>query len=344
MAFEEPDVNTQPGGPTLEEILAGQIVQSDAQTDIQTQETTTEQQTQQQTQLQDSETQQQPQLQDSETQQQPIGETQPISSTQPDPLQQILAMQQQQQQLIGMLFNMMQQNQQPVITQPEPEIEQPVMEFTIPEELPEELQKEIDDLYLENPAKALAKVAKWQQEQVLKAQREAELKRQQAEAAKRQQLQQEYAMGFAALIKEHGPDTVEKLGPRIEEIMTKERPALLNLPPRDAIAIAFELARREQMQQPVRPQPQQQQQQILQDNQDAVSVLNQLLSQPEIRNKAKELIGNEVIANYLKGIQKGNATPAVIAGQPGTTVPVTPPNKFTTFDEAAEAMEKFFSR
>lgn len=243
-----------------------------------------------------------------------------------DPVQQIIGMQQQQQQMMVMLAQMMQQNQQTGEADTEPEFIPPEM-FTpqIPDTLPEELQREVDELYLEDPAKALAKVSKWQQEQIIKAQQEYVIQQQKEQYQRQQQTQQQFLQGFTALIQQHGKQEVEELGPRIEQIMMKEHPELLHFP-QVGVQVAFQLAQAERAQTATQPDP------------------DSILNQPDARQKIKDAVRKEIISEYLQGVQSGSQAPATIAGQPGATPTVTPPNKFKTFDEAAEAMLNSLNR
>lgn len=242
---------------------------------------------------------------------------------QPDSMQQILEMQRQQQYMLGMLAQAMQQNQQP--DTPEPEAEPPEM-FTpqIPDTLPEDLQREVDELYLEDPARALAKVSKWQQEQMIKSQQEYAIQQQKEQAQRQQETQQQFVQGFTTLIQQYGRESVDELGTRIEQIMMKEHPELLNFP-QTGVQVAFQLAQAEKKQQEAQPDP------------------ATYLQKSDVRQKIKDAVRKEVIAEYLQGVQTGNQAPATIAGQPGAALAVTSPDKPQTFDEAANAMMKAFS-
>jgi|GEM_PF-6689661 len=241
---------------------------------------------------------------------------------QPDPMRQILELQQQQQQMMGMFAQMMQQNQQS--EEPELELEPPEM-FTpqIPENLPEDLQEEVNELYLDDPAKALAKVAKWQQEQLIKQQREYMIQQQKEQYRRQQETQQQFVQGFTKLIQQHGRQAVDELGPRIEQIMLKEHPELLNFP-QVGVQVAFQLAQAEKAKQTTQSDP------------------ATFLQQPNIRQKIKDAVRQEIITEYLQGVQTNNQAPATIAGQPGAAPTVTPPSKPKTFDEAVEAMLKAY--
>ena len=260
-------------------------------------------------------------------QQQTIEPGQQTTTTQPeqqtDPMQQILEMQRQQQYTLGMLAQTLQQNQQSDV--PEPEVE-PTEMFTpqIPDTLPEELQDEVNNLYLEDPARALAKVSKWQQEQIIKAQQEHVVQQQKEQHQRQQETQQQFVQGFSSLIQQHGRQTVDELGPRIEQIMMKEHPELLNFP-QVGVQVAFQLAQAEGVQQAQQPDP------------------TTYLQQSDARQQIKDAVRKEIIAEYLQGVQTGNRAPATIAGQPGAALAVTSPDKPQTFDEAANAMMKAFS-
>lgn len=217
---------------------------------------------------------------------------------------------------------MMQQGQQPNTSEPEPEIEPPEMFIPqIPDALPEELQKEVDELYLENPAKALAMVSKWQQEQIIKAQQEYAIQQQKEQQQRQQQTQQQFMQGFVTLIQQHGRQAVDELGPRIEQIMMNEHPELLNFP-QVGVQVAFQLAQTEKAR---------------------AAAPTTFLQQPDVRQKIKDAVRKEIISEYLQGVQNGNQAPVTIAGQPGAATPTTPPSKPKTFDEAAEAMMKSYS-
>jgi len=217
---------------------------------------------------------------------------------------------------MSQLIAQQQQMQQPTGIEPiEPEIEAPEMD--IPEELPEELQKDLEELWIENPAKAMVKLNKWQQEQVFKRQREREIRRQREEMQRRQQLEREYAQAYTNLIAKHGQQLVEQLGPRIDEIMTKERPYLLSLLPQNGLELALELALQEQQKQQAQAS-------------DPLS----FLQQAEVKTKLKEALKDEIIREYLTNLNKGNS-PVTIASQPGGAQPLTPPpEKPKTLEEA----------
>ena len=299
-----------PPAETLEDILGSAFNEQTAESVQDSQETPLDQR---------SETTQQaipPDQQSTEEQQEQQQEQQL------DPVQQIIGMQQQQQQMMVMLAQMMQQNQQTGEADPEPEFIPPEM-FTpqIPDTLPEELQREVDELYLEDPAKALAMVSKWQQEQIIKAQQEYAIQQQKEQQQRQQQTQQQFMQGFATLIQQHGRQAVDELGPRIEQIMMNEHPELLNFP-QVGVQVAFQLAQTEKAR---------------------AAAPTTFLQQPDVRQKIKDAVRKEIISEYLQGVQNGNQAPVTIAGQPGAATPTTPPSKPKTFDEAAEAMMKSYS-
>lgn len=249
--------------------------------------------------------------------------TPPPATLSDDTASRLQAMEQRQSELLGYiqgLTQVLQHNQNPqqqtqqlntVQTPQEPN-------FEIPTEIPEELATEVEELWLENPAKATAKIAAWQQEAFMKAQWQKEQQQRQESIEHQNQLQQGFAEGYRTLITTHGDAVIEQYGPKIEEMMIKTRPELLQLPPQVGLALAFDLVRTAEAGQA--PDP------------------GSLLAQPDVRTKAKEALRAEIIQDYLRGIQSGATPPHVVANQPNTATPVIPQIKPQTLEESAKNM------
>jgi len=221
-------------------------------------------------------------------------------------------------QVLGFMMNQMQQQQTTQQTQqPAAAQTQPEFQLDIPDEIPPELHQELEEMYLDNPLKAQAKLNKYMIEQTFRRQYEAQMQRTQVEISAKQLVQRELTTGYAELVREHGENIVEQLGPGIEG-MIKANPALADFiqkSPRQGLRIAFDMARSQQVSQQ-KPDP------------------NNLFAQPEVKDQYKAALKDEIIKEYLVGVQSGNQSPAMIAGQPGGTPPMAPPSSPKTLDES----------
>lgn len=254
-----------------------------------------------------------------ETQQEVKPETPSFQQLQQE-IEALKKLSQQQAEYLGILATTLYQLQQP---QPQPVHEvkpEPVFPpFEVPEDLPEELQKEIEELYVENPAKALAKVARYQLEQAEKKRMEYYLQQQQEVEKRRQQLQRELAEGYADLIKQYGGEEIERLGPVIEEVLTKQYPGLLMSNPREAIKVGFEIAKARQAMQQRQVQPN----------------IETLLKDAQVKEAVKAALRDEIMREMAASAYAANSkSPQVIATQPGGMAPATPPESPKTLDES----------
>lgn len=235
--------------------------------------------------------------------------------------------------LTNHLLQLQQTTQQQTEQEPEPEPE-PEIDFKIPKEIPEEFAERLDALWVENPAQAVAEVTAWQQRELLKAQRAREQQEQQKQERQQQALEQGFREGYAALSQQHGREVVEQHSAQIEELLIKQRPELLQLPPHVALDVAFNMVHGAQASSQAPKTPQATPTPKTPDTAGATAGANALLEQPEIRQSAKDALRKEIIEEYLAGVKKGNVPPQVMSGQPGGATQVTPPERPKTLDDS----------
>jgi len=181
---------------------------------------------------------------------------------------------------------------------------------------PEELAPDKwNELYLEDPRKATQLLIEYTFQRLMQQEQERQKREAEEQQRRQQELQQKFAVAYAGLIREHGREVVDKLGPAIEEVMTKEFPALLTIEPEHGLRIAFAIARQKA---------------------EAADPLS-ALAKPEVRAKVKEALRDEIVREYVQQVQAGNRAPVTIAGQPGGAQVVSPPEQPKTLAEAKRA-------
>lgn len=273
------------------------------------------------------EEQQEPAESTSEEQQQPPQEE--VKAQQEEPQapqgeiealrQQLAALQQENDQIKQLLLQQQPQQQE------EQQVQMPPQDFTqkVLESLPKEQREQLEQLYYEDPLKAVAQVtlivnAAYQQHVAAEAKRKEEEIRQQRAA-----LEREYMMAAKELQELYGVD--DNALSEIVDLISKEKRDLLTLPARQALREGYEFWKRKKgvneitnavMQAFKNPQ-----------------VLTEALKDPQVLGIVAQALKPEVV----KTAAETNAgVPVLLANQPGGVAAATPPQKPRSAKEAMQ--------
>lgn len=234
---------------------------------------------------------------------------------------QIAALQQQNAQLQQMLLAQLNQ-QQAKQEQPVPQIPKETFQKIL-ESLPKEQLEEIEQLYYEDPMKAVLQASllvntAYQQQLMEEARRrEAEINQQRA------MLEREFAYAAKELQDLYGVD--EAALNEIADLIQKERPDLLTLPPRQAMRDAYELWKRRRGKDEV-------QNAVMQAFKNP-QLLAEALKDPQVLNAVAQVLKPEIIKNAAET----NATvPVLITNQPGGAPVAAAPSKPKSAREAGK--------
>jgi len=255
-------------------------------------------------------------------QQEPQPEQQPEVDLQT--LQQQLAqLQQENVQFKAMLQNLLQQSRQEPPKEEQPKLQLPSKEFVqeVLQKLPQEEKERLEQLQYDNPLEASAQVAllvnaAWTQKLMEEArQREAQMQ------AHQQALEREFAYAAQELQELYGVD--EAALNEIAELIMKEKPALLQLPPRVAMRDAYETWKRRKGKDEI-------QNTVMQAFRNPQVVL-EALKDPQVLNAVAQALKPEVVKTAA---ETNAAVPVLLTNQPGGVSAAAAPEKPKSVREA----------
>jgi len=240
--------------------------------------------------------------------------------------QQFARLQQENKQVKAALQSLLQQQGQrqqepPKEEQPKPQL--PPREFVqeVLQKLPQEEKERLEQLQYDNPLEASAQVAllvnaAWTQKLMEEArQREAQMR------ARQQELEREFAYAAQELTELYGVD--EAALNEIAELITREKPALLQLPPRVAMRDAYETWKRRKGKDEI---------------QNAVAqafrnpqVVAEALKDPQVLSVVAQALRPEVVK---AAAETNAAVPVLLTNQPGGVSAAVAPEKPKSVREA----------